>query len=191
MSDEAVFKIKGDPGHHNTYINIGNVQNYNPNATTVINNNYGTREGDRPASDAASTTSNRRPSTVETRDLSALRNQVLTYVSCLSVDVAEGWRRRYQKLWEGILDLEILQGALYEPGKQQGTNFNRNLVANIIHYLGTTGDAADRVYPVYNAAQFTEHLEGHKDHPVRAQLGLNPSDAICSRLEKYLETFTL
>lgn len=37
------INIKGNPGTGNTFqeVHIGTVQNYNPNATTVINNNYG------------------------------------------------------------------------------------------------------------------------------------------------------
>jgi len=187
MSDDTIFKIEGDAGQNNTFIKIGKVQNYNPNATTVINYNYGTREGD-SSTDA---TASHRSASAETRDLGVLRNQILLYVSCLNIHVADSWRSRYQKLWEGILDLKILQDTLYDTGKQQGTNFNRNLVANIIHYLGNTGKPEDRIYPNYNAALFAEHLEGSKDHSVRGQLGQNPSDAICSRLDKYLETFTL
>lgn len=37
------IKIEGNPGTGNTFqeVKIGTVQNYNPNATTVINNNHG------------------------------------------------------------------------------------------------------------------------------------------------------
>ena len=40
------INIKGNPGTGNTFqeIHIGTVQNYNPNATTVINNNYGDKQ---------------------------------------------------------------------------------------------------------------------------------------------------
>lgn len=39
------LKITGNPGTGNTFqeVHIGTVQNYNPNATTVINHNYGER----------------------------------------------------------------------------------------------------------------------------------------------------
>ena len=40
------INIKGNPGTGNTFqeIHIGTVQNYVPNATTVINNNYGDKQ---------------------------------------------------------------------------------------------------------------------------------------------------
>ena len=47
------INIKGNPGTGNTFqeIHIGTVQNYVPNATTVINNNYGDKQ--KPAASVA------------------------------------------------------------------------------------------------------------------------------------------
>lgn len=70
---------------------------------------------------------------------------------------------------------------IFNPGKQQDTNFNRNLVANIIHYLDGRGVYKDN----YNAALFAQILEGDKDHSVRSALGKYPSEDIVSRLNRH------
>lgn len=127
----------------------------------------------------------------DVRETQPIREQILAYVSCLSGLVSDHWKSRYMKLWEGILDLDIVAGEVYSPGKQQGTNFNRNMVANIIHYLGNPQKAENRVYADYNAARYAEKLDGDKDHSVRAALGKAPSDDIVRRLDRYLETFQL
>lgn len=47
------INITGNPGTGNTFqeIHIDTVQNYNPNATTVINNNYGDKQKPAPATE--------------------------------------------------------------------------------------------------------------------------------------------
>lgn len=169
------IKIEGDPGTGNTFqeIHIGNVENYNPNATTVINNNYGSREKDVPSQ-------HKPQDPVET---APIRDEILLYVSCLRTKLAEEWKSRYQKVWADILDLEAVSSKVYDPGKQQGTNFNRNLVANIVHYLNGKG-----AFNEYNAAKFASLLEGTSDHSVRAALGSDPNPDIVSRLDRYFES---
>lgn len=182
-------EVKGKPGTGNTFqeINIKYVKNYNPNLTT-IKNYYGTRGDETKRYD------NKRQgkkSPLDSRELHPIRKQILSYVSLLSGQVADKWKHNYMKLWNGILDLDAVSAKVYEPGKQQKTNFNRNLVANIIYLLGSDGRIKDPVYAVYNASLFTELLEGDKDHPVRAELRKSPPENLCSRIEKYIETFQL
>ena len=167
------IKIEGNPGTGNTFqeINIGRVENYNPNATTVINN-YGTREA----------TKAKQPGPKEQVDTYYLREEILTYVSNLRTELAPEWKSRYQQVWTDILDLDIVAASVYNPGKQQGTNFNRNLVANIVHYLNGLGAFSD-----YKPAIFAERLEGDKEHSVRAALARDPDEAIVSRLNRYFE----
>lgn len=47
------INIKGDPGQGNTFqeIHINKVDNFNPNATTVINNYYGEKQKPAPAAE--------------------------------------------------------------------------------------------------------------------------------------------
>lgn len=47
------INIKGDPGQGNTFqdIHIDHVDNFNPNATTVVNNYYGDKQKSVPAAE--------------------------------------------------------------------------------------------------------------------------------------------
>ncbi len=175
------IKIDGNPGTGNTFqeINIGQVQNYNPNATTVINNYYGTRE----ANSDHSAKTEKRGGQEDVVDTATIRQEILTYVSCLRPLLSDEWKSRYLKVWEDILNLDIVAAIVYEPGKQQGTNFNRNLVANIIYYLDGQGAYKDK----YNATTMTFKLEGDKDHSVRSALRNNPPAEVVSRLNRYFE----
>ena len=157
----------------NQTFNIQTVGNLNPAATKVENtyNIYGTRERVKTSTDP--------------RDMSALRQQILSYVGSLKGLVSSVWKSRYTRMWNDILDLDVVSVEVYEPGRQQGTNFNRNLVANIIHNLGSRGIYGDSKN--YNAAQFAEMLESSKEHSVRAALGVDPSQKIVSRLDRYFE----
>lgn len=168
--------------------NIGTVGQLNPVATTVINH-YG--------SDGELVNANPKASKPEPKPVSAvheippLREHIMLYISCLSGQVADPWKSRYEKLWQGILDLDVVAAKVYDRGKQQKTNFNRNLVANIIYWLGNNPNSAYRVYTDYNAALFTERLEADKDHPVRAELRKDPPAEIVSRLSSFMENFLL
>ena len=170
--------IEGDPGTGNTYqeINIQHVENYNPAATTV-NNYYGTRA---PGKSAANTTQNDR-----NVDTTPIRSEILNYVSRLRPFLVDKEKNGYMKLWEEILALDIIAGEVYNPGKQQGTNLNRSLVANIIYYLVSKGFFGDENN--YNASEFAMALDGSKDHSVRAELRTLPADDIISRLDRVLE----
>lgn len=167
------IEITGNPGTGNSFteVHINNVENYNPNAQTVINHNYGSRAkkgGDNPQN-------------VNNIDTAPIRAEILNYVSRLKPYLADDSKQGYEKLWNDILDIPEVTAQIYNPGKQQDTNFNRNLVANIIHYLGTRG-----AFSEYNAAQLTERLEGDKDHSVRRALGKDPDDEIIDKIKALL-----
>ena len=116
-------------------------------------------------------------------DKSAVRDEILAYVCRIQRYVSDEWKSRYIKMWEEILNLEIIAKEVYTPGKQQGTDFNRNLVANIIHFLDS-----QKVYKeTYNASAIAIALEGDKDHSVRGALGKDPVTNITSRLKRYFE----
>lgn len=172
------INIKGNPGTGNTYqeITIQHVENYNPAATTV-NNYYGTRA---PGKKAASTT----PSD-EKIDVAPIRKEIINYVSRLRPFLVDKQKSGYIKLWREILDLDIIANDVYNPGKQQGTNFNRSLVANIIYYLAKKNFFGDK--NSYNASLFAVALEGSAEHSVRAELRMLPAADIISRLDCVLE----
>ena len=166
-------KIDGNPGTGNTFqeIKIGYVENYVPNATTVINNHYG--ESGKAKSQIDKETSK--------ADLLVRRGEIMQYVGNLRPYVSEKWKNRYEAVWHAILDLPAVAAVIYEPGKQKDTSFNRNLVANIIYIMCDRGIIYES-----NATKLTEALEGDKDHSVRAQLRIEPADAVLLREVKEL-----
>ncbi|WP_028902263.1 MULTISPECIES: hypothetical protein [unclassified Prevotella] len=173
------INIKGDPGTGNTYqeINIQHVENFNP-AATVVNNYYnGTRATTRKASDAADPAA--------TVDIATIRQDILNYVSRLRSLLADAYKSSYMTLWDELLRVDVIAERVYNPGKQQGTNFNRNFVANIICYLGRRGFFGDR--DAYIPSHFSMLLEGTIEHSVRAELARLPEEGIVSRLNRVLE----
>lgn len=157
------ININGDPGTGNTFqeVHIDYVQNYVPNATTVVNHNYGDRQKSAPASD--------KPLKDEERE--ARKAEIIDYVSRLSRYLAPEWKSRYLSTWQKILALPDVAEKVYDPGRQQGTHFNRNLVAHIIYIMCKAG-----VFTTTNATAFAEALEDNKEHSVRSQLGSPPDD---------------
>ena len=166
-------KIDGNPGTGNTFqeIKIGYVENYVPNATTVINNHYGESGKAKPQTDKETSKA----------DLLVRRGEIMQYVGNLRPYVSEKWKNRYEAVWHAILDLPAVAAVIYEPGKQKDTSFNRNLVANIIYIM-----CGRRILIESNATKLTEALEGDKDHSVRAQLRAEPADAVLLREVKEL-----
>ena len=180
------IKIEGNPGTGNTFqeVHIGTVQNYNPNATTVINYN-GSRE--KEAESLKKKNASKTIKGMMDQDMictTPIRTEILNYVSCLRPHVLKDKRDRYMQLWDGILCLPVVEKEIYDPGKQQDTNFNRNLVANIIHYL----DRFDFYEEVYNAAAFTYALEADKEHSVRRALAKDPPDEIAHAVKNFLQS---
>ena len=167
------INIKGNPGTGNTFqeVHIGTVQNYNPNATTVINYNY----GDKPKT-ASSPDNNM---TDDERE--QLKSEIMTYVSRIKQYAADGWKNRYETTWRSVLDIPEVKSLVFSPGKQKDTLFNRNLVANIIYIMCNAG-----FYTETNATALTVALEGDKEHSVRGQLAKEPADRLLVKHVKAL-----
>ena len=167
------INIKGNPGTGNTFqeINIGTVQNYNPNATTVINNNY----GDKPK--ATSSPDNNKTDA----EREHLKSEIMTYVSRIKQYVANEWKNRYETTWRSVLDIPEVKSIVFSPGKQKDTLFNRNLVANIIYIMCNAGFYSDT-----NATALTIALEDDKEHSVRQQLAKEPADRLLVKHVKAL-----
>ncbi len=164
-------EITGNPGTGNTFqeVHIGTVQNYNPNATTVINYNY----GDRPK--ASSSADNN----ITDAEREQRKDEIMEYVSRIKKYVADKWKNRYESTWRSVLDIPEVESLVFSPGKQKDTLFNRNLVANIIHIMCNAG-----FYSETNATTLTIALEDDKEHSVRRQLAKEPAD---ERLVKHVK----
>lgn len=157
------INIKGDPGQGNTFqdIHIDHVDNFNPNATTVVNNYYGNKQKSVPAAEKV----------LQDAEREKRKDDILQYVARLTQYVSKDWKNRYETLWKNILALPEVEAEVYEPGKQKGTTFNRNLIANIICMMVRT-----EVFTTNNATHLTIALEGDKEHSVRNQLREYPQN---------------
>ena len=173
-NNEATFKIEGNPGQNNTFISIGTAYNVNPNATKVENTFIsGSREeGDAAMAEAMG---GKKIGQMTLREMlkkgmvekGNIQKEILHYVSQIRHKLKAEMDKRYEHLWVRIVEHEAFAVELYDPGKQQCT-FNRNLVANIIHYLDSKGFYEEP----YSAAAMTRALENGEDqHPVRKALG--------------------
>ena len=103
------------------------------------------------------------------------KKSIIDYVMKLHpVYVSKEWQDKYEWLWKQILELTAVAEKIYDKGRQQGTTFNRNLVANILHLM-----AEKKVLAITaNATKMAEVLEGDANASVRAKLGKMPSRAI-------------
>ena len=111
---------------------------------------------------------------------------IINYVDRLKPMVRNEYLDTYDKLWMGILELDEVKVQVFEKGKQQGTDFNRNLVAQIIHQLSA------KIYlPTANTVNMAERLEPGKgaNHSVRQKLGEVPDEVIKKSVERFLEKF--
>ena len=167
------INIKGNPGTGNTFqeVHIGTVQNYNPNATTVINNNYGDKPKSTPAPDK----------TMQQAEREQRKAEIMEYVSRIKKYVANAWKNRYETTWRSVLDDSEVENLVFCPGKQKNTSFNRNLVANIIYIMCNAG-----FYAETNATTLAYALEGDKEHSVRQQLAKEPTGGLLVKHVKAL-----
>ena len=157
------INIKGNPGQGNTFqeIHINKVDNFNPNATTVINNYYGDKQKPAPAAEKE----------LQNAEREQRKSDILQYVAKLTQYVSKEWKNRYETLWKNILALPEVEAEVYEPGKQKGTTFNRNLIAHIIYIM-----CKEDVITEKNATRLATALEGSGEYSVRNQLGQHPSN---------------
>ena len=192
-NDDDKFIIEGNPGTGNTFIKIGTAYNVNPNATKVENTFIlgsgkdaaaAVREavGTKPASPFDSM---REPE--EDIDITPIRTEILNYVSRVRPLLKDEAKSTFMKMWEDILALPEVESKVYKPGNQWGTNFNRDLVANILYYLRNRKIYAVVYKDNYNGAAMCEALEGDKDHSVKHALRDDPPADVREAIDKLLK----
>ena len=159
-----------ESGRPLTIFNIREVHQLNPNATHVTNHYYGDQFVPKEHVHTAITSPHNK-----TQPATRNPQLIIDYVMRLHpIHVRQEWREKYQALWEEILELPAVADRIHDKGRQQGTTFNRNLVANILHLM-----AEKKVLAITaNATKMAEVLEGDANASVRAKLGEMPSRAI-------------
>ena len=195
--DGAKFTIEGNPGTGNTFVNIGHVDHYNPNATsatTNITNNYyyGKEEAAAEGEDSSSKPGDKKLGNMTFRemlkagyvDTGNIQKEIMNYVSCIRPYVKDEMDKVYMHLWAVILDHEAFKIDLYDPGKQ-ACKFNRNLVGNIMHYLDDKGFYKEP----YNQSEMTRAVEGDADNPVRKGFREYPDEKFCKVVDKIIKEY--
>ena len=76
-------------------------------------------------------------------------------------------------LFKRIFSLPQVRLNIGIVGKQQGTTFNRNLVANFVQIMLQEHEI---FVPSANPSRMAEKLENNKDHSVKVALGAAPED---------------
>lgn len=161
-----------NPGTGNSYseYNIQNIENFNPNATTVTTTHYHYGE------EKGSGSGRKR---IDDAQKQAIQDDILEYVGRLTDCVKDEWKTKHAKLWDDILAIPEVDAEIYDKGRQQKTSFNKYLVGNIIHVL---------IGKVYNGnpTDLTRALEGTHKASIREEMGKSPSDKIEEALLKLL-----
>lgn len=169
-------KKKGNPDTGNSYteIHIDHVQNFNPNATTVINITYsGSEKYEKHQASGNS----------KGVEKDVIRPEIIKYIMKILDYVSAEWKNKYDTLWEDILDIKDVDAEVYNKGGQKGTEFNRVLVAGIIHVLKDS-----KVYIKCTYTALATALEKNQDHHVRQELGKYPSDEIQTAVNQLLKS---
>ena len=182
-------------------INIEKAYNVNP-AATVVNNTFNISSG-HEAADAVNEAlggglkpemTNLKPNLFdrmrepeENIDCTPIRKEILNYVSRVRPLLYDEAKSTFMKMWEDILALPEVESKVYKSGKQWGTNFHRDLVANILFHL-----RARKIYKVvykdnYNGAAMAEALEGDRDHSVKHALREEPPVDVREAVDKMLK----
>ena len=109
----------------------------------------------------------------EEADVEQATRAAMEYVGRLKDMVTPAWEERYMELFKRIFALPQVRVNIGIIGKQQGTTFNRNLVANFVQIMLQEHDIFE---PSANPSRMAEKLENNKDHSVKVALGAVPED---------------
>lgn len=154
-------------GTGNTFIYLGKgaIYQHLPNTTQVTNITKNYLYGGKPEQ--------LQQKRLDDEEKKIRKNAILRYVKRMAELVTDKWKERHDELWLHILETPEVNAQIYDPGKQRGTLFNRNLVGSIIGLL-----AQKMVYSTRKATQLTMALEGSEKHSIRQAITLPPSQEI-------------
>ena len=184
----------GNSNQPQMVINIQTAYNVNPTATEV-NNTFiigSSKEATAAVKEALGAKPagpfDRMKEPEENIDITPIRTEILNYVSRVRPLLTEDAKSTFMKMWEDILSLPEVESKVYKAGKQWGTNFHHDLVANILYHLRSRKIYAVVYRDNYNGAALAEMLEGDKEHSVKHALRSEPPqdvrDAIDDMLKK-------
>lgn len=185
--------MEKEDGKASVVINIKTAYNVNPSAT-VVNNTFNIGSGDegkRAIEEAMGTmpvnSLGRMGEPDPERDVTVVKTAIMNYVDRVRVNniLKDEVKQGYKQMWKEILDLPEVEAHICRIGKQQGSDFNRDFIANIFYYLRQR-----KIYKVVykdniNGAALAEALEGNKEHSVKHALRDDPPKEVCKALDNY------
>ena len=170
--NHKTLEEEGIPSNFHFHAPVGQV-NIRSNVTSTIGNIGDSRE--------VSTTKGQ---TTIAIDKTQLRDEIIEYVGRIESFYSVAWQQHYKELWNDILDMPVVAIKVYDHGHQHDTNFNRNLVGNIIGYLDRFNVYQDPIVP----GTFTHKLaKDGKGKSVRDALGGALDPEICEAIKKLME----
>lgn len=184
------INIEGNPGAGNTFqqINIQHVDHYNTQPVTINNNYYGgcpdLQVNAYTPHANANNTNHLVAGRLEQIDTAPIRKEIMNLISCVRPLLKDECKTHYMQMWDDILCLDVVEAAVYNPGKQRNTNFNRKLIASILHLL----DSKKMYRDPYNATTITKALGYSIEHSVRRELAVYPPDNITNAINKLIST---
>ena len=110
------------------------------------------------------------------------REDILLYIDRIRSLFTDSWKAKYRQTWGEIIDHPTVAAVIYNKGRQVDTTFNRNLVGQMINYLGHRG-----MIERWNATKITMKLENTVEHSVREALRKDPPANIMTVLKAYTE----
>lgn len=188
------FKEGFNPGQNNTFteVNMGDHSIYVPNVANLTINNGVVQEdngtGTHKSSEAQKSPFDGKGEPDLNKDLTVTKTAILNYVSRIAPKLKPEWMQGWERFWEGLLDIDVIENEICKISKQQGTTFNRMLICNIIYYLGEKHFFAEKYHP----SDMARALEGNDQHSIRSHgLNMSPDGIIRKRIDNYIEIFNL
>lgn len=189
-NEEKKEQNEVNSGKVQTVINIQTAYNVNP-AATVVNNTFNIssrKEAAAAVKEALGANPDDRMKEPNNRiDITPIRNKILEYVEKVDSLLVDDVKSYWKEMWEDILTLREVERIVYDPGRQWGVVFNRNLVANILFHLHTRKIYTLKCKDDYNGAAIAKALEGDCDHSVKHALRDDPPKEIREAIDDLLQ----
>lgn len=154
---------------------LGTVHNVNPAATEVntIYHIYG-KDAKIPGEDPII-------------DKATVKKEILKDVGKLVGMVKMNKQAVFTNLWNDIIDLKEVKYDIYDPGKNKDKIYNRGLVANIIHFIGSHEKNCLGWFDKYNASEIARTLLDSSDKSIRGELGGQPDAEVMNAIRKLID----
>lgn len=120
-------------------------------------------------------------------DRATAKKEILKDVELLVDLVRKPRRPVFMDLWNDILELKEVKYDFNIPGKNEDKQYNRKLVAGIIHFIGSDENNCLGWFDKYNASEITRILLKSSKKSIRGELGAQPSAEVREAIKKLIK----